>query len=267
MRISNNIQKTITRFALLIIILVSLIAGSCSGKKARLDRKGRIPEKEFSAILADLYITDGLLTITRVRSWFPTLDSLSSYSYVIEKHGYTKEAMDKTMKYYFVNNPKGLIKIYDKVLSVLSEMESRTDKELLMAQGHVENFWPSRKEFSFPDPSCSDSTLFDIKLRAAGTYSFAFNATLFPDDQSVNPRITAYTCNPDSINTGKRKYIETLGYIKDGQPHAYTLRIDVPKGTIVHLRGSLYDYDNQLDKWGEHFTINNLSITYVFALI
>ena len=38
------------------------------------------------------------------------------------------------MKYYFIKNPKKLIKIYDQVLGILSEMESLVEKEAVMAE-------------------------------------------------------------------------------------------------------------------------------------
>jgi hypothetical protein len=94
-----------------------------------------------------------------------------------------------------------------------------------------------------------------------------FSVTLFPDDQSVNPRITAYSCHPDSIETGKRNYFETINYIKDGQPHTYTLIVSVPKNTTLHFKGWLYDFDNHPDEWEKHVSIENISITYTSAFV
>jgi hypothetical protein len=267
MRINPDFQKTMARFSLLIIILISIFAGSCSGRKNKLDRRNLIPEKELVSILADIYTADGLLTITKVQQWFPSIDTLSSYFYIIEKHGYSKETLDKTMKYYFIKNPKGLIKIYDQVLAVLSEMESLAEKELILTQSHIPNIWTGREYYSFPDPSGSDSAGFDLNLNKPGIYTLTFTVTLFPDDQSVNPRISTYSSHPDSIATGKRRYIETMGYIKDGQPHTYTLLMSVPANSPLHLRGCFYNFDNLFDDWGKHILIENILLIYTYALV
>lgn len=255
------------RFSLLLLVGISLITGSCTPRKNKPDRNGLIPEKELVSILADVYIADGLLTLSKVQHWFTSIDSISSYIHIIEKHGYTKETMDKTMKYYFIKNPKGLIKIYDQVLAILSEMESLAEKELLLTQSHISNLWTGKEFYTYPDPSGTDTARFDINLSNNGSYTLTFTAILFPDDQSVNPRISAYTSHPDSITTGKRKFIETLGYIKDGQPHTYTLIINVPKNSALHLKGCFYDFDNNLDERGKHLLIGNISLTYTYGLV
>ena len=92
-------------------------------------------------------------------------------------------------------------------------------------------------------------------------------STLFPDDQSLNPRLTLYSCHPDSIETGKRRYIKTINYIKDGRPHTYILTIPVPDKTTLHLRGWLYDFDNLSDESGKHVKIENISFTFSSAVV
>jgi hypothetical protein len=255
------------RFNILILILFSLIAGSCSSRKNKPDRSNIIPEKELVSILTDIHIADGLITLPKIHQSFISLDTVSTYNYIIEKHGYSKEIMDKTMKFYFIKKPKELIKIYDQVLGILSEMESRVEKELVLSEGRIANLWTGKEFYLFPDPSCTDSARIDIRLNKPGVYTLKFSATLFPDDQSVNPRITVYSCNPDSIETGKRDYIETVNYIKDGQPHTYTLIVKVPGGTTLNLRGSFYDFDNHPDEWEKHLIIETISVTYSLASV
>ncbi len=262
MRKNPDNQNTTIRFTLLIIILLSLIAGSCSTRKNKLDQKNLIPKKELISILADVYIGDGLLSLPEIHSRFLYLDSLSVYYQIIEKHGYTKETMDKTMKYYFIREPRELIKIYDQVLGVLSMKESLIEKEETLAAIHPENLWKGKKLYLFPDPWSTDSTGFDIVFNKAGIYTLTFSVTLFPDDQSVNPRITAYSCNPDSIETGKRHYLKTINYAKDGHTHIYTLTERTREYNSLHFRGRLYDFDNHPDEWGKHVRIGNISLTY-----
>jgi len=254
-----------TRFTLHILILLLIITIACTGRKSRVDHRNLIPEKELVPVLTDIYLADGLLFVPKVKSWFSDTDSLATYNYIIEKHGYTKEVLDRTMKYYFVKRPKKLVAIYDQVLGILSEMESLIDKEgALEEEESTIDYWTDHKFYSFPDPTASDSTLFDITLTKPGIYSLVYTAALFPGDQTYNPRLTIYSCHPDSIETGVRKYYNTLSYIKDGYPHDYYLIIKVPVRKPFHLRGCLYSFDNHPDEWGKHIVINNLSLNSSF---
>lgn len=251
-----------TRLVFLILIIFSLLAGSCSGRKHKLDKKNLIPENELISLLVDIHIADGLLALPKINAWYSTLDSISTYYQVIEKHGYTKETMDKTMKYYFIKNPKKLNKIYDHVLGILSEMESRIEKESILEISHSLNLWRGKEFYSFPCISENDSSMFDITLYRPGVYKLTFSATLFPDDQSLNPRASVYSCSRDSIETGKRRYFRSIEYIKDGQPHTYNLILHVFEQPIRHLRGWLFDSDNCPYEFEKHVHIENISLTF-----
>ena len=134
--------------------------------------------------------------------------------------------MDKSMKYYFIKDPKKLIKIYDKI-RILSEMESRVQKDIQKSKPVPDNLWPGHESYSFPDPSGADSVLFDISLTKPGSYTLTAKVTLFPDDQSFNPRLTAFSCHPDSINTGKRTYIKPIYFLKEMAMNINTMYLSV----------------------------------------
>ena len=98
------------RYSIFILVIISIITGSCSSRKNKVDKKNIIPEKELVPILTDLFLADGLLTIPRVNHWYTQTDTLEAHRDVLKKHGYTKEDMDKTMMYYFIRKPKKLIR-------------------------------------------------------------------------------------------------------------------------------------------------------------
>lgn len=250
------------RVVIFILITFSLITGSCSGRKKKPEKSNLIPEKEFVSILTDIHIADGLLALPKINARFSSLDSISAYFHIIEKHGYTKEAMDKTLKYYYVKKPKRLIKIYDQVLGVLSEMESRVEKESLLERAQTSNLWPGKDYYCIPNLQGNDSTMFDITLYSPGIYTLSYSAIILPVDQSLNPRATIYSCSPDSIETGKKQYLKTINYLKDGRPHTYSLTVVVPEKEIRHLRGWLYDSENSIYRFEKHLKIENISLTY-----
>ena len=251
-----------TRFAFLILITISVMAGSCSSRKIKLEKKNLIPEKDMIAIMTDIHIADGLLALPSINSKYSLLDSISSYVQIIQNHGYTKDMMDKTMKYYFIDDPKELNKIYDQVLGILSEMESRVEKESIIVMAHISNLWPGKDFYFFPSRKSNDSTRFDVILPKSGYYNLTFSVTLYPDDQSVNSGPTAYTIAIDSIDSGKKVYAKYLNYLKDGRPHTYNLSFHIPENKIRRLRGWLYNFDNTSPGLENHIKIETISITF-----
>ncbi len=250
-----------TRHTFFILIIFSLIVVSCSGKTKKQEKIKLIPEKDLVPILIDVYTANGLLILSDVRSRYTSFDSITTYITVIEKHGYTKRDMDKTMKYYFDEKPQKLIEIYDKVLGVLSKEETLVEKQYQAENSHKGNLWTGKESYFFSGISGTDSGQFDIQLKNPGIYTLSFTSTFFIDDQSENPQFSAYTCNADSIETGKRNYVESLHYLKDSRPHSNIVIIKTTGTTILHLRGFLYDFNNA-SVCERHAWFENILLTY-----
>lgn len=254
-----NLNRITVTFTILLLAVILIMAGSCTSRRTRLDSRNLIPEKEMVSILTDIHLTDGLLTIPKINAWASKLDSITTYYNVIEKHGYTKQMMDKTLNYYYMNNMKELSKIYDQVLGNLSGMESRAARESNTEVAHSSNLWPGKDFYTWPGNGMRDTTMFDVTLTKPGIYSFSFSITLFPDDQSLNPQPTIYSCSADSISNGKRNYLKSVPYIKDGQPHLYNISLKLSKPK--HLHGWLYNYENRPASFRKHAQIENISLS------
>ena len=250
------------RHTLFILIIFSLIVFSCSGKKGKTERIKLIPEKDLVSILNDVYMANGLLVLADVRSRYVSFDSIAPYITVIEKHGYTKAEMDKTMKYYFYEKPQKLIAIYDQVLGVLTKEQTLVEKEYQAETAHIGNLWTGKESYLFPCKSVADSGQFDIVLKNPGTYTLSFTSTFFIDDQSENPQFSAYTCNADSIETGKKNYTESIHYLKDSQSHTNSVIIKITGITILHLKGFLYDFNSNPLVCDRHARFENILLTY-----
>jgi hypothetical protein len=246
---------------ILILIIASVIICSCTGKVEKPSSSGIIPERDLIPILMEIHIADGMLANPKILNWVLNVDSISTYNYIATKHGYSKAALDNTMHYYFIRKPKKLIRIYDKVLAKLSEMESLLDKEVMIAREHSTDIWPGEKYYYFPDSSGSRSLEFAVSLAGNRVYSLNFTAIVFPDDQSVNPGARVFSFDADSVNTGKRSYFETLAFIKDGRPHIYSIRIFVASAKTIILKGTLYDIDNHLEEWQKHISFENITLS------
>jgi len=214
-------MKKLFKYISVILISVSVIAGSCTGRKNKIEHKNLIPEDELITILTEVYIASGVLTLPRVSNLYASTDTLSAYARIVEQHGYTQEKMDRTIRFYFIKNPKKMIKIYDNVLGRLSEMDSRIGKEAPLLRSDLLNLWSGDFSFSIPDPSFNDRNHINFQIPVSGMYSIKYTLTVYPDDQSINPRLGLYIFNTDSIATGKKYYFPSLPFPKDGRPHAY----------------------------------------------
>jgi len=255
------------RYSIFILVVILIITGSCSSRKNKVDKKNIIPEKELVPILTDLFLADGLLIVPNVSKWYIQRDTMGAHRDILEKYGYTKEDMDKTMMYYFIRNPKKLIKLYDQVLGILSEMETRNTVEVNLLQAKVVNLWEGEDSYFIPDSSLTGNGGFEIELTNTGIYELSFRATLSVVDMSVNPHSSVYTCHPDSAETGKRDYIKPINYIKDGQPHTYKLEIKAKDKSHLLLRGLFYDYDSSPNETGIFMRVEEIFLSFNSPLI
>ncbi len=250
------------RRVLLSMIGILLLAFSCSTRKNNVDNSDLVPEKDIVPILTEVYLADGLLILPSLRDEYSELDSVTAYVQIIERYGYTKERFDRTIKYYFIKKPKELIAMYDQVLGALSVLESQAQKDALAEADLIKNQWIGKATDYFPGKRDSDTSSFTINLTRTGRYTFSFTATVFPSDESYKPKLTLYTCDPDSIETGVKKYARTIDYIKDGRPHFYSTDIIVPEKAKLVLKGLLYDFANLPGDWEKNAEFENISFVF-----
>lgn len=244
-----------------LILLPLLILMSCTAKVEKPDSTGTIPEKDFISILTEIHISDGLLANPRIQNWVYKIDSLATYNYIIDKHGYTKAAFDNTVRYYFIRKPRKLTKIYDEILAELSEMESILAKEVMLERERTSNVWPGEKNYYFPDIESISSPDFRVTLNGNRQYILKFTATLFPDDQSADQKVSISAISADSLLTGKKYYFQSPVFPKDGMPHLYYVRIFVPVSGAIQVDGSLLDTCTPADERPEHVYFEGITLS------
>lgn len=239
--------------------LLIMVSVSCNHDSKRIRKRDLIPEKELVPLMTDLYIGDGLLQYQPVRSKFSTKDTITNYIDIIKKHGYSKEKMDKTLLYYFVNDPKKLQKIYDQVLARLSEIQSRleTDKPVTASN----NLWSQKTSFLLPDEGTNNAIYFDIPISDTGYYSLSLSAVLFKNDMSINPRITVFFRKTDSAGNQVKKLWNRTDLIRDDLSHIYAISGRISDTSYKHISGFLLDCDLQNGPWEKHAKITNIRLT------
>jgi hypothetical protein len=249
------------RYIILVIFAFSVVAATCSGRRNKAEHKDIIPEKDLTSILTEVHIADGLLSIPEIKYKFTKGDTLESYIDIFEKYGYTKPQMDRTMRYYFIKKPKKLVKIYDRVLGRLSEMESRVDKELLVFSAGQMNLWPGKSFYSLPDPESKDTALVNFSSGFYGTLYLRFTLTIFPDDQSVDPVMGLYFLKSDSTGNENRISFSPVRFIKDGHPHNYRFTLVQNLTGTVSLKGWFIDQEGTTPYREYHQRVENIILT------
>lgn len=242
-------------------IILLLLFSSCTEKNQETGPvQGRImPERDFIAILSDIYLTDGLLMVSQVRNQFPHKDSLDVYIDAIKNRGYTKEDMDATLEHYFLDKPKRLIRIFDKMLGQFTEMDTRLSNNPAEIEA-VNNEWKGLSQYDFPDSSNMENPEFSIPLKVQAYFSLTFTVTVYPYDQTQNPGFTAWYVNADSVETGKKYFLPPVKYIKDGLPHTYNFNEVTLKNFPVVLKGTLYDMENNPSEGLRYGRIENIQL-------
>lgn len=244
----------------LLLCFLILFLVSCRQPGQKTGKKDLIPSDDLTSLLTDLYIGDGLLAYPPVRSIYSQKDTITSYIDIIKKHGYTKEQMDLTLRYYFVNNPRKLQKIYDEVLARLSEVQLRLQKK---GPGQVKNnnLWDQKPSFSLPAEGANNPVYFNIPISDTGIFSLTLSAILYKDDQSLNPRITVFFWRTDSTGKEARKPWEKTELAKDQMKHTYTVVGKLSDPAFTHIGGFLLDCDPQKGRWQKHATISDIQLT------
>ena len=248
------IKKTVS----LILLIFVLLGTSCGDDGNKVKKSRIIPPNKLVSLLTDLYISDGLLSYPPIKQKFEMKDSIMNYIDVINSHGYTKEDLDHTIKYYFEKDLGKLEKIYDQVLANLVKIQSQLETEEI--RNLNSNLWNQKLTFSIPEDGNYNKIEFDIPLQGQGTYCFKFNAIVYPDDQSVNLRTNIFFWHADSTESGVREYWTPNYYISDGIPHDYSISQTLTDTLFTHIRGCLLEHDPQSGRWKKHVRISGIRL-------
>lgn len=243
---------------IIVLILFTLAAASCVNPKDKIPHDDLIPEKTFISILSDIYLANGVLTVPDVRRQFASRDSVLNFIDIIESYGYSYEKMNNTINYYFISKPKKLIRIYDQVIGKMTEMESAMQDQILKQSQAESRRATSTNVFYFPDHGKREEPGIRMFINSSGTYTLSFSATVYPDDQSYNPRLSAWLVDADSAETGVKRWLPDVQYIKDGHPHHYVIDWKLRADRPVILRSVYYSHASNISEGEKHARIEVL---------
>lgn len=243
-------MKISFRYIFQIVILVVFV-----GCSKRVKVPNEFPnEDSMAVILADIYYSEALLNQGREYIRGHEDDLPKYYKYTLNRHGIGKRDFDTIFSWYS-EHPKLLSEVYDKVISILNERESRArydtadlHKKMKKLPGisNMGNLWKGKRSFSVSNKDTVNSCVpFTIEVdslqsgiyRLMGTYRFAKGNLL----NKAYMRLIA--CYSDST-------ADTVSYSIDKSftERITTLSLDADKNKyVVSLEGLLLDHDTTVD--------------------
>lgn len=239
------------------IITVIMLLFNCSGFRGN----DRIPEKDLVEFLADLHVANAIVAERRSIELSYKLDSASLYGTLFGKYGFTKAQFDTAMLYYS-NNPEKLKKLMNQVTARLEKMEEEAHaEEARMKNADMNIIWSDSTERK-PKQGTMDKLDVDIPIRQAGMYMVTVTVRLFPDDLSVNPRMTLYFYRDDTTAEGRRIYFDEIFYgTQGGEPITYTTSAMLTDSTFKYIRGSLANFTNEDSLFSRNIIISDFTVT------
>ena len=250
------------RMLMLVAIIALASTISCLKLKVETKFENLIPEKDFKSILYELHLTNGLMSLPVMRTRYTVQDTTGLYVKIIEGYGYRTGQMDTTIQYYYIKKSKQLIKIYDEMLAGFSEIQARVDQKYATTSGNVVDQWEGSHTYFMPDTGNVEKPSFELTLATPGTFSLVFSVTVFPDDQTKDPCFRAWICKADSAETGRKNYLPSLEYLKDGHPHIYTVTGTHTTMEKVVIKGYLFDFSNRPDAGVQNAAIEDITFYY-----
>lgn len=246
----------------ILVIILAVIMLSCNKTtRSGIKRSEVIPEKEMVEILSDLYLVDGLLNYPPIRNEYSNKDSTENYIDVINKHGYTKEKVDNSMKYYFIDKPRKYEDIYDRVIEKLSGMEADVIQKLSRDPNLDRNLWNGERSYSLPDVGVNDPIEFSVPIEDPGEYVIKARIMLYQDDQSIDPHTEVWFWYDDGTKGGKKIPWERKDLVKNNRPTIITLRKELDDPRVTHIKGKFLGHTDQPGHWEKHAMVSNITIT------
>jgi hypothetical protein len=249
----NKITQSISKLTLILLIMVTVLY-SCNFR----NNQKLIPEKDFVKVLTELYMADGLLAFPSIRNHFSSKDSVLNYIDIIQRNGYTKARMDKTLRYYYDKKPKKLENIYDQVLGKLSEKQLLIEKNIPVKKDNTVNLWTGPAFFAVPESGVQNPGWFNIPVKDTGIYVLEFTAIVYPDDQSLNPNVNVFFYYADTSKSGYQDLWTGTDLVKDGQRHQFSLSKRNTNFSVTHISGGFFNCNSQEGRWEKHARIENI---------
>lgn len=242
-------------------MLLLLLIQSCNiTNRSGIDPSEVIEPEKMTMVLTDLYLADGLLNYPPVGKEYSKKDSINNYIDVIKSHGFTKEELDRSMRYYFIDDPDQYEEIYDRVMERLSGMEAKLVQQLAERPATDRNLWNGERSYRLPDAGVNNPLEFSVPTEGTGTYNLRARITVYEDDQSIEPHTAIWYWYDDGSEEGKKIMWDKVQLEKNGKARMINVKMEMDDPEITHIKGRLLNHTPQPGHWEKHAIVTNITV-------
>lgn len=241
-----------------IIIVLGVILLSCGGKKAP---KNLIPEDQLHDLLVDLHLLDAISTDHSINIVSGDIDSLTLYTSLFHKYGTDKETFDATITWYS-SHPELLSELYDKVFGTINKNhQTYSDQVDLFNRGssNIKNIFKTTKYIDTRGVDLDYPTPFVFETDSLGTYLFDIRLRLFNDDESLNPRISAYFMDKKTDATDSLLIINTP-IIKSSHSRDYQFISELEDSTYKYVKLIVPRVESQTVDYRKNLQLSSIRV-------
>lgn len=238
------------------LFLASLLVCSCSKK----EEKTYLSKDDFTRILFDIHLTDGVLTskniVSRGKEYRPSF----YYNSIYKKYNISPQQFDSCVIFYTQNSAL-YEKIYEKVIDSLNRMETQFRialKDSLVVRDTV-NLWKGRKRVFLARGEHEDLS-FSIPVTETGIYTVRAKIKRYKDDRSRRPFLDAYFWKEDSLKKSERVYFDSIPINYSDDFVNYETQLEYSDSTFKELRGNIIAWSNVDSNFTQHIDLRNIMI-------
>lgn len=242
------------QFAILFFAILLLF--SCSKK----EEKSYLSEDDFTRILFDIHLTDGVLTTKNITSRGREYRPSFYYNSIYKKYDISPQQFDSCVTYYAQNSAL-YEKIYEKVIDSLNRMDTQFRialKDSLIVRDTV-NLWKGRRRVLL-GRGRHENLSFSIPISETGIYTVRAKIKRFKNDRSRKPILNAYFLKEDSLMKVKHIYFDTIPIEYSDDFVKYETQLEYSDTTFKLLKGDIISWSNLDSNFTQHIDIKNIMI-------
>ncbi len=238
------------------LLFTILFFVSCSEKV----EKTFLSEDDFTRILFDIHLTDGVLTskniVGRGKEHAPSF----YYNSIYKRYDITPAQFDSCVSFYTQNS--GLYKeIYGRVIDSLNRLETKLRvalKDSLLTRDTV-NLWKGKKQIILTREYREDLS-FTIPITEMGIYTLRAEVLRHKDDRSIKPFLEAYFWKENSLKQVQKIYFDSVLVNHTDNFVRYETQLEFTDSTFKELRGNILAWDNVDSNFTQHIDLKKIMI-------
>ena len=242
------------QFVLLFFSILLLF--SCSDK----EEKTFLSEDDFTRILFDIHLTDGVLTTENITSRGREYRPSFYYNSIYKKYNISPQQFDSCVSFYTQNSAL-YEKIYEKVIDSLNRIDTQFRialKDSLVVRDTV-NLWKGGRRIHLARGQHKNLS-FSVPVSEMGIYTVRAKIKRFKNDQTVKPILSAYFWKEDSLKKTEFIYFDTIPIDYSEDFVKYETQLEYSDSTFMELRGDIISWANVDTNFTQHIDIEKIMI-------